>query len=97
MQIGPAAEKNALDQLKIRKGDLVGPDYNILIGTTYLRQLHESGSTLITPWSSLLIHLGPSRLQQIISEYSGLDGRQLVEHHTNCTTRAYVRTILNHK
>lgn len=96
MQVREDAEADALKTLKIPRGDLFDPSYNILIGTTYLQRLHERFDN--DPYLVMAAyHMGPTRVQAIRKENPGITGETLVEKFANPTTRAYVRKVLTKK
>lgn len=93
MQIMPAAEEDALLRLRIPKGDLFDPDYNIRIGTTYLRILSDRFDD--DPWLTLsACNMGPTRVQRIVDANPGRSGRELVEEFAPPVTVRYCRGIL---
>ena len=96
MQIRALAEKDALERLKVEKGDLFDPDYNILIGTTYLKILHDrfKGDYALV---LAAYHLGPTRVRKMTKAHPDLSGTQLVEQHVNPSTRAYVHKVLDQR
>ena len=96
MQIRPGAEQDALGRLKIKQGDLSDPNYNILIGTTYLKILYDQFNGDY-PLVATAYHLGPSRMREIIHEHPDLSSWQLIERHVNPTTRTYVYKVFNRK
>jgi soluble lytic murein transglycosylase len=96
MQVRADAETDALRLLKIPRGDLFDPAYNILIGTTYLDHLDRRFDG--NPYFVMAAyHMGPTRVQAILKDHPGLTGEQLIEHYSNPTTRAYVRKVLAKK
>ena len=93
MQITPLAETDALSRLTIPKGDLYDPEYNILVGTTYLEHLHERfhGDVHLVVAA---YHMGPTKVQSLLDQHPGLTGTELVDEFAKSATRAYVRKIL---
>lgn len=94
MQITDAAEQDVLRIRKWRKGDIFDPEYNIKIGTAYLRLMarrFDDDHTL----GLAAYHMGARRLQDLRNAHPGLTSRQLIEEHANPTTRRYCRTVLN--
>ena len=93
MQVREDAETDALKILKIPRGDLFDPSYNILIGTTYLQRLFDrfNGDPHLVVAA---YHMGPTRVQTLRKENPGITGKQLVDQFANPTTRAYVRKVL---
>lgn len=93
MQITPIAEREVLAKTGIAKGDLADPDYNILIGTTYLRMLLDrfDGDAHL---ALAAYHLGPTKVAKLGHQHPGLTGRQLIEKHAPRITADYCRRIL---
>jgi len=93
MQITPITEEELLRRLKIPPGDLFDPDYNVRLGTAYLRILTDRfGGDLYLALAAY--HMGPTRLDRIRKAHPGLSGRQLIDEHVFPLTRRYCRTIL---
>jgi len=92
MQVMDDAESDALRILKAEKGDLFDPEYNILIGTTYLKWLHDrfDGDDRL---ALAAYHMGAKRVRQIQADNPGISGEQLVNKFANPTTRAYVNKV----
>ncbi len=93
MQIMPPAEREALARLHADQGDLFDPDYNIRVGTAYLRQLFDrfDGDAYL---ALAAYNMGPTRVARMIQDHPGLTGRQLVEQFAPEVTRRYCRDIL---
>lgn len=93
MQITPVAELEVLRQAPLAKGDLFDPDYNILIGTTYLRMLIDrfDGDVHL---AVAAYHMGPAGVRKFRDTSPGLSGKQIVENHAPSSTSRYCRTIL---
>ena len=93
MQIMAIAERDVLANAPIAKGDLFDPDYNILIGTTYLRTLMDrfDGDAYL---SLAAYHLGPTRVAKLRRQHPRLTGRQLIQDHAPRITADYCRKIL---
>jgi len=93
MQITPPAEREARDLLGLSEGDLFDPEYNIRIGTVYLRRLVERfGGDLHLTLAAY--HWGPTRVQTLRDEHPGLSGQELVERHGPRATARYCREVL---
>jgi len=93
MQIRAAAEQDALDRLDVARGDIFDPDYNILIGSTYLGLLRDRFGPR-WPIVATAYHMGPTRMQKMMDQHPTLTDAQLIEVHVNPTTRAYVRRVV---
>jgi len=96
MQIMPLTEQDVLQRnpaLAERVGDLSEPDYNLAVGTAYLRQLHErfggDRTLMLTAY-----HMGPTRVAKLLKRHPGLTPKQLLERHAGPKTRAYVARVL---
>ncbi len=96
MQITPIAEREVLERTAGRRGDLFDPEYNILIGTAYLRMLLDRfGGDLHLALAAY--HAGPSRLAKLRRRHPGLSGKQLVENHAPRSTARYCRQVLGRR
>ncbi len=78
---------------QVREVDLFDPEYNIQIGTAYLRMMLErfGGDTYL---ALAAYNMGPTKLSRLRREQPGLSSRQLVEKHAPTETRRYCRRIL---
>jgi soluble lytic murein transglycosylase-like protein len=94
MQILPAAETDALKRLKrTKKGNLFNPEYNLLIGTTYLRMLTDRFDG--DPYLVLAgYHMGPTRVAKHRLNNPSISGKELVARFAGPQTRAYCHKIL---
>lgn len=93
MQIMPIAEREVLGVLRLPQGDLFDPDYNVRVGTVYLRRLVERfGGDLHLAMAAY--HWGPGRVQTLRNEHPALSGKDLVERHAPRVTARYVREVL---
>ena len=94
MQILPAAETDALKKLKrTERGNLFNPEYNLLIGTTYLRMLTDRFDG--DPYMVLAAyHMGPTRVARHRMDNPGISGKELVARFAGPQTRAYCHKIL---
>ena len=93
MQITPIAEREVLQRRGIDKGDLFDPDYNVLVGTAYLKMLADRFDG---DWYLVLAayHAGPTRVAQLRKAHPSLSGKELVRRHALRSTAAYCRQIL---
>jgi len=94
MQILPGAETDVLKRLKRPdRGDLFDPEYNMLIGTTYLRMLTDrfGGDAYLVLGA---YHMGPTRVARFLAANPGISGKNLVAHFAGPATRAYCARIL---
>ena len=93
MQITPITERELLRRLKIPAGDLFDPEYNVRLGTAYLRILLDRfGGDLYLALAAY--NAGPTRVQKTRKAHPGLSSKQLVERHLPSQTRAYCRSVL---
>jgi len=96
MQITAAAERDVLEKLNFPKGDLFDPDYNILIGTAYLRQMldrfHGDLHLALAAY-----HAGPTWVDRTLSINPQLSGPELVARQAPPSTRVYCRRIIGNK
>ena len=93
MQITPITEREVLDRTGIAAGDLFDPDYNIRIGTAYLKMLMErfDGDTHLV---LAAYHAGPTRIAELRAAHPDLDSPRLVERHAPASTAAYCRKVI---
>ncbi|MBT3199044.1 MAG: lytic transglycosylase domain-containing protein [Phycisphaerales bacterium] len=94
MQIMPAAETDALRKLKrSERGDLFDPNYNLLIGTTYLRMLTDrfDGDAYMI---LAAYHMGQTRVARHRNANPGISGKELVAKFAGPQTKAYCAKIL---
>jgi len=93
MQITPITEREVLRRTGMPRGDLFEPDYNIRVGTAYLRQLLDRfGGDLHLGVAAY--HMGPTRVAKILAEHPGLSAAELLAQHAPASTRWYVRQVL---
>ena len=93
MQITSVTEREVLDRTGLAKGDLFDPDYNIRIGTAYLKMLMKrfDGDTHLV---LAAYHAGPTRIAKLRAAHPDLDSRRLVEKHAPASTAAYCRKVI---
>lgn len=93
MQIMKPAEEDVLRQRRYAKGDLFDPEYNIKIGTAYLRILanrfHDDWWLAIAAYN-----MGPGAVSRLRGRRRGVPSRELIEKYANPATRAYCRKVL---
>ena len=95
MQVRADAEADALHILKIPRGNLFDPDYNLLIGSTYLRRLHTHfGGDLYLTLAAY--HMGATGVHEVLNQHPGLASDRIVAQHLNAATRSYVLKVLAH-
>lgn len=93
MQIMPSAQQDARKEFDLPDGNLYDPDYNLLVGTAYLRILMDRFDNDITLVVAAY-HMGPTAIAKRQREDPGLSSAQLVEKHAGPMTRAYVARVL---
>jgi soluble lytic murein transglycosylase len=96
MQVTAVAETEVVNRLKIhqKKGDdrLFDADYNVRIGTAYLRLLiNWFGGDVYLALAAY--NMGPTKLQNLLKANDKLTARQVVEQHGPKETRDYVRKV----
>ena len=97
MQILPDAETDVLKKLKREdRGDLFDPEYNLLIGTTYLRMLTDrfGGDAYLV---LAAYNMGPTRVARFLAANPGISGKDLVNRFAYQETRGYCAKILQGK
>jgi len=94
MQITPIAEREVLERTGLTKGDLFDPNYNVQVGTAYLRMLIDrfEGDVYL---ALAAYQAGPSRVQKLRSDHPGLPSPRLIDKHAPRSTARYCRTILS--
>jgi soluble lytic murein transglycosylase len=93
MQITPIAMEEVCRVRGIAKGDLFDPDYNVQLGTAYLRILLDKfdGDAYLALAG---YHMGPTKLLQARRANPAMTGREIVEMVAPPTTIRYCRTVL---
>ena len=94
MQVLPDAETDVLKKLKREdRGDLFDPEYNLLIGTTYLRMLTDrfGGDAYLV---LAAYNMGPTRVARFLAANPGISGKDLVKRFAYQETRDYCAKIL---
>ncbi|OPX22237.1 MAG: hypothetical protein B1H04_05330 [Planctomycetales bacterium 4484_123] len=93
MQITPITQREVQRRLGLPPGDLFDPEYNIRLGTSYLRLLANrfGGDAYL---AVAAYHMGPTRLQKIRDAHPELPARELVEAHATAATIRYCRAVL---
>jgi len=94
MQITPVALRDVRARNPhIPDGDLTDPDYNLLIGTTYLAQLLSrfDGDLRLALAG---YHMGPTKLGQARARNPGQDSDRLIRAVAGPKTRAYVDNVI---
>ena len=94
MQITPVAMAEVSRVKGIAEGDLFDPDFNVRVGTTYLRMLLAKfdGDVYL---SLAAYNMGPSKLLVARRANPNLSGREIVEKTAPPATVRYCRTILH--
>lgn len=93
MQIMAGAEADVLGATGGEKGDLFDPEYNIAIGTAYLRMLadrFDADAYLVLA----AYNMGPTRVAKLRQQYPDLSSMEFVDTHAYKETRRYCRKIL---
>jgi soluble lytic murein transglycosylase-like protein len=93
MQITPVAMAEVRRGKEIGEGDLFDPDYNVRVGTTYLRMLLTKfdGDVYL---ALAAYSMGPTKLLQAHRANPGLSGREIVNKTAPPATIRYCRAIL---
>ena len=93
MQVTAAALEEVRLRSNIGEGDLFDPDYNIRVGTVYLRLLLDDfdGDVCL---ALAAYNMGPTRLVEARRANPKLSGREIVERTAPPATIRYCRTIL---
>jgi len=96
MQITPITEREMQQRSRVPPGDLFEADYNVMLGTAYLRRLINRFDGDL--WLALAAYnAGPTRVQRLRDAHPQLSGQQLVSLHTPGQTQAYCRRLLKNR
>ncbi len=93
MQITPIAERDVLQRTGTAGGDLFNPEYNIRIGTLYLRQMYRRFDRDVC-LALAAYNAGPARISRLRKKYPNLSSRELIDKHAPRETAAYCKRIL---
>ena len=93
MQITPVAMEEVCRVRGIARGDLFDPNYNVQLGTAYLRILLDKfdGDAHLALAG---YHMGPTKLLQARRASPAMTGREIVEKIAPPATVRYCRTVL---
>lgn len=93
MQVMSDAHADARRIGRLPDGDLFDADYNLRVGTTYLRHLLDrfDGDTRL---AVAAYHMGPTRVAEVRRENPKLSSQQLVDRFGGPKTRAYVKRVI---
>ncbi len=93
MQVMPIALRDVRERYDVGPGDLFDPDYNLRVGTLYLRHLLDrfDGDVRL---AVAAYHMGPSKLARGKRDEPGLSSQQLIDKHAGPKTKAYVERVL---
>lgn len=93
MQVMPPTMKDVMARFNIPEGDLKEPDFNIRIGTGYLRMLYDQFEGEL--WFVLTAYnAGPSRVRKWQAEMPGRSAKEVIEQRAFPETAEYVRRVL---
>lgn len=93
MQVMPATMRDVVARLRIPEGDLKEPDFNIRVGTAYLRMMLNQFKGEI--WLALAAyHAGPTRVRQWMKKLPGRSAQEVIEKGAYKQTVWYVKTVL---
>ncbi len=93
MQITPVALEEVRRARHIGEGDLFDPDYNIAVGTAYLRMMlvKFDGDVYL---AVAAYNMGPTKLLAARRANPGMSGREIVERTAPPATISYCRKVL---
>jgi len=95
MQVTDETHEEVRRRLGMADGDLLDPDYNIRVGSAYLRiMLDRFGGDVYLALAAY--NMGPTKLGRLLREYPDLTGRQVVEGFGPKETRDYCRKVYRH-
>lgn len=95
MQVTDETKEEVRRRLRIEDGDLLDPEYNIHVGSAYLRLMIDrfSGDVYL---ALAAYNMGPTKLARMLREHPDLTGRQVVERFAPKETRNYCRKVYRH-
>lgn len=93
MQVMPIAHQDVMTRFEIADGDLFDPDYNLRVGTLYLRYLLDRFDEDVA-LAVAAYHMGPTAIERGRKKYPDLTSRQMIDRHAGPQTRAYVERVL---
>jgi len=93
MQITPITVREVRRRTGMPKGDLFDPEYNIDVGTCYLRLLMDrfDGKFRLVVAA---YHMGPTRLAKLRRAHPDLPARRLIARHAPRSTVKYCQAVL---
>lgn len=94
MQVTPIALEDVRERFDIGRGDLYEVDYNLRVGTLYLRYLLDRFDGDVT-LAVAAYHMGPTAIAKAQRASPRLASRELVRRHAGPQTRAYVNQVLD--
>ena len=96
MQVTSLAEKDVIEKFRIESGDLLDPEYNIHIGTAYLRILFDRFDNQIY-YILAAYHAGPSKVEEWKREMPNEKPAVVIKNHAYKDTKQYIESVLNNK
>jgi soluble lytic murein transglycosylase-like protein len=95
MQVTDETKQEVRRRLDIEDGDLFRPEYNLYVGSAYLRMMIDRfGGDVYLALAAY--NMGPTRLARMLRENPDLTGRQVVERFAPKETRDYCRKVYRH-
>ena len=93
MQVTPIALKDVRQREGLDAGDLFDVNYNLHVGTLYLKHLLErfDGDVAL---ALAAYHMGPTDIARGLEKYPDLSSREMIRKHGGPKTRAYVDQVL---
>ncbi len=93
MQIREDTQHHVMDKLKAPDGDLTDPEYNIYIGTSYLRMmLDRFGDDVVLALAAY--NWGPANVNKLLRAHGDLSSVELIDQYGPPVTAAYCRGII---
>lgn len=93
MQLMPATERDLRQRLGISPGNAFDPEYNLALGTAYLRQLLDQFDGQVA-LALAAYNMGPNALQQLRAAHPHLPNDELIQQHAPAETAEYVSRIM---
>lgn len=93
MQVTPIALEDVRQNHGIGSGDLYNVDYNLQVGTLYLKQILDRFEGDVS-LAVAAYHMGPTAVSKGIAKYPELKPREMIDKHGGPQTRAYVAKVM---
>lgn len=93
MQVREDTQHHVMDKLKAPDGDLTDPEYNIYIGTAYLRMMLDRFGGDVT-LALAAYNYGPANVTKLLRAHPEIPSVELIDAYAPPVTAAYCRGII---